>query len=229
MKPLMTRWKESPSKKSTPDSTAKLVTWRGATSGMSRITIGPLFVFMWARTVEPGLKLAVVGFGSRVRQSGRDLSIPALAICSSMVGIGPTTVTLLASPGRVQLWCVSRGPSPSEPSHPRGSRPQRRFRMKPACMIVAASLALLVSSMASAQTQPQQGFGVSFGIGGGLTHPINDALDILKDGFNGQGYVRLEFGPVLAVRAEVNYQNFDLADPIPLDGVTRSATETMVC
>src|SRR5262249_27247625 len=57
---------------------------------------------------------------------------------------------------------------------------------------------------------------------------INDAKDILKNGFNGQGYVRAEFGRTLAMRAEINYQNFDFANPVTLAGITRGGTETII-
>jgi opacity protein-like surface antigen len=61
---------------------------------------------------------------------------------------------------------------------------------------------------------------VSFGIGGGVSAPVNNAERAFKNGFNGQGFVRIGFGMTpIALRADVTYQNFDLKS-IPYTGPT---------
>ncbi len=53
----------------------------------------------------------------------------------------------------------------------------------------------------------------TFGIGGGLSVPVSDAKDALKNGFNGEAYVRFQ-PPALPVGFGVNFtfQRFDLKD-----------------
>ncbi len=82
------------------------------------------------------------------------------------------------------------------------------------------SLALLVASSclagaASAQMHDDLSSNriVSFGVGGGVSVPVSDAKDSFKNGFNGQGFVRLNlrFLPV-APRVDFTFSKFNLDD-----------------
>jgi len=54
---------------------------------------------------------------------------------------------------------------------------------------------------------------VSFGVGGGVSVPVSDAKDAFKNGFNGQGFVRLnlKFLPIQP-RVDFTLSHFDLDD-----------------
>jgi hypothetical protein len=94
-------------------------------------------------------------------------------------------------------------------------------------LIAAAVWLLASSSMASAE--PRAGLEVNFGIGGGMSIPLLDAHDALKNGFNGQGFLRLGLGRVpVALRAGLHYQNFDLRRPLEVAGITRGGTHTLL-
>jgi opacity protein-like surface antigen len=77
-----------------------------------------------------------------------------------------------------------------------------------------AVIAMLVSMpvVASAQAGLVKRF-VSFGVGGGMSVPVSNAADAFKNGFNAQGFVRLNV-PKLPVmpRFDLNYSKFDLDD-----------------
>jgi hypothetical protein len=62
---------------------------------------------------------------------------------------------------------------------------------------------------------------LTFGIGGGVSVPVNDAGDVLKNGFNGHAFVRLNTGAFpLAPRFDFSFQRFDLKDAKQTSGVT---------
>ena len=54
---------------------------------------------------------------------------------------------------------------------------------------------------------------VSFGVGGGVSVPVSDAKDAFKNGYNGQGFVRLnlKFLPI-APRLDFTFSKFNLDD-----------------
>jgi len=82
------------------------------------------------------------------------------------------------------------------------------------CLALAGALWLAIASVASAQMHEDQSTRmISFGIGGGVSVPLNDAKDAFKNGFNGQGFVRfnLKFLPI-APRVEFNFSKLDLND-----------------
>ena len=77
-----------------------------------------------------------------------------------------------------------------------------------------AVLVVLVSSpsAASAQVGLAHHF-VTLGVGGGMSMPVSDAGDAFKNGFNVQGFARLNV-PKLPVmpRLDLNFSRFDLDD-----------------
>ena len=81
----------------------------------------------------------------------------------------------------------------------------------PAVMIAAWLMLASAPPAARAQAPPS---GLSFGIGGGLSVPVNTAREVFRNGFNGQAFVRLDLGPMpFAIRADFTYQGFDLRAP----------------
>ena len=72
-----------------------------------------------------------------------------------------------------------------------------------------------VATVASAQTHDDLSSNriVSFGVGGGVSVPVSDAKDAFKNGFNGQGFVRLnlKFLPI-APRLDFTFSKFNLDD-----------------
>lgn len=62
---------------------------------------------------------------------------------------------------------------------------------------------------------------VRAGFGGGVSVPINDAKDALKNGINGQGYVLFRLpGGLPAFGVNLSYQKFDFKDVALLPGQT---------
>lgn len=54
---------------------------------------------------------------------------------------------------------------------------------------------------------------VRVGFGGGVSVPVSDAKDALKNGFNGQGYLLFRLpGGLPAFRVNLSYQKFDFKD-----------------
>src|SRR5260221_10246569 len=52
---------------------------------------------------------------------------------------------------------------------------------------------------------------LSFALGGGVSVPVSDAKDAFKNGFNGQGFVRLNLHQLpISPRLDFTFQNFDL-------------------
>ncbi len=66
----------------------------------------------------------------------------------------------------------------------------------------------------------------TFGVGGGLALPVNDAKDALKNGFNGLAYARAQLpGMPISFGVNVSFQRFDLKDAtVGTTGGTPSAT-----
>jgi opacity protein-like surface antigen len=87
----------------------------------------------------------------------------------------------------------------------------RRFSIR---FALAAALAL-IPALTSAQMHDDLSNNrfLSFGLGGGVTVPVSDAKDAFKNGFNGQGFVRLNlrFLPV-SPRLDFTFSKFDLDD-----------------
>jgi opacity protein-like surface antigen len=53
---------------------------------------------------------------------------------------------------------------------------------------------------------------VSFGVGGGVSVPVGDAKDAFKNGFNGQGFARLNLKALpISPRIDFTFTQFDLA------------------
>ena len=80
--------------------------------------------------------------------------------------------------------------------------------------LVAAAL-VATAGMARAQMHDDLSNGhiVSFGVGGGVSVPVSDAKDAFKNGFNGQGFMRLNlrFLPVTP-RIDFTFSRFNLDD-----------------
>lgn len=82
------------------------------------------------------------------------------------------------------------------------------------CLTLAGALPMAIASVASAQMHEDLSTRmISFGLGGGVSVPVNDAKDAFKNGFNGQGFVRfnLKFLPI-APRVEFNFSKLDVND-----------------
>jgi opacity protein-like surface antigen len=81
--------------------------------------------------------------------------------------------------------------------------------------VALASVFALLPALAFAQTHDELSGNhlVSIGLGGGVTVPVSDAKDAFKNGFNGQGFVRLNlhFLPV-SPRLDFTFSKFDLDD-----------------
>ena len=88
--------------------------------------------------------------------------------------------------------------------------------MKPVSIRVALAAALvMLPTLAWAQMHDDLSNNrlVSFGLGGGVTVPVSDAKDAFDNGFNGQGFVRLNlrFLPI-SPRLDFTFSKFDLDD-----------------
>jgi opacity protein-like surface antigen len=79
---------------------------------------------------------------------------------------------------------------------------------------LAGALVLALASVAAAQ--PGEDLStrmISFGIGGGVSVPVNDAKDAFKNGWNGQGFVRFNLKMLpIQPRVEFNLNKFDLEE-----------------
>jgi len=84
---------------------------------------------------------------------------------------------------------------------------------------ISATLAGTVLALSLATHAFAQGYGGgeekmwTFGLGGGVAVPVNDAKDVLKNGFNGLAYARVRV-PIVGLTAGVNvsFQRLDLKD-----------------
>jgi opacity protein-like surface antigen len=76
-------------------------------------------------------------------------------------------------------------------------------------------VAMLVAAVAVPALAQPGGTGsnrlVSFGLGGGVTVPVSDAKDAFKNGFNGQGFARLNLRQLPIVpRLDFTFSKFDV-------------------
>jgi opacity protein-like surface antigen len=78
---------------------------------------------------------------------------------------------------------------------------------------LAAVLAATTASPAAAQNFAPSGKLLSFGLGGGVTVPIDDARSAFDSGINGHGFVRLNL-PVFPIqpRLDFTFQKLDIKD-----------------
>lgn len=86
---------------------------------------------------------------------------------------------------------------------------------------ITCGLLTVVLGLATAPSQAQVESKrlVSIGFGGGMSVPVSDAGDAFKNGFNVQGFARLNLKALpIAPRFDLNYQKFDL-DPQSVAGV----------
>ena len=79
--------------------------------------------------------------------------------------------------------------------------------------ILLLAVAAVVPAPAAAQGLSPTGRLVSFGLGGGVTVPVDDASDAFDNGINGHGFVRFNL-PVLPIqpRLDFSFQQFDIKD-----------------
>ena len=86
-----------------------------------------------------------------------------------------------------------------------------------AAFVGAALIALASASPAAAQGRLGGGTHViSIGFGGGVTVPVSDAKDALKNGVNGEGFLLVHLGPLPALRFNLGYQRFDYKSALEL-------------
>ena len=86
--------------------------------------------------------------------------------------------------------------------------------MKASAILIAAALATtatLAPASAPAQGSPVESPRMlSFGLGGGVSVPVSNAKDALKNGVNGQGFVRLNLAAMpIRPRLDFTFQKFD--------------------
>jgi opacity protein-like surface antigen len=83
----------------------------------------------------------------------------------------------------------------------------------PVFALAALLAAVVVPGAASAQNLAPSGRIVSFGLGGGVTVPVDDARSAFDNGFNGHGFVRLNL-PVFPIqpRLDFTFQKLDIKD-----------------
>lgn len=79
--------------------------------------------------------------------------------------------------------------------------------------VLVLLLAAALASPASAQNAAPSNRIVSFGIGGGVTVPVDDAKDAFENGFNGHGFVRLNLPMVpIQPRFDFSFQKMNIKD-----------------
>jgi opacity protein-like surface antigen len=81
--------------------------------------------------------------------------------------------------------------------------------------VLVLSVVVLVAALAiSAHAEPsgmESSRAVSFGLGGGVSVPVNNAQDAFNNGFSGQGFVRFNLkGLQFAPRLDFTFSKFDL-------------------
>src|SRR5688500_17184662 len=89
-------------------------------------------------------------------------------------------------------------------ANPTGGSSTMRFSQRLLTIVIAA---LAVSSAVQAQSVRQRPIRV--GVGGGMTVPRDGAIDALKQGINGQGFVQLNVPGLPGIRIGMNYNKFD--------------------
>ena len=87
--------------------------------------------------------------------------------------------------------------------------------------LLRAALAAIVTTLAAqgalaqGSTMDNMGSGrlISFGLGGGVAVPVNNARNALKDGFAGQGFVRLNLKALpISPRVDFTFSKFNFDD-----------------
>jgi hypothetical protein len=92
-------------------------------------------------------------------------------------------------------------------------------------MLAVLVTGVLFASTAAAQIPGPAGKMVQFGLGGGMSVPVGDAENALKEGFHLRGIVKVK-PPVfpLALRGALGYQKFDMNSlPLGSDGPEASS------
>ena len=100
-----------------------------------------------------------------------------------------------------------------------------RSAFRPLPLLAALALAGATPALAQMPNGMESSRFISFGVGGGVSVPVSDARDAFKNGFNGQGFVRLNlrFLPVTP-RLDFTFSHFDLDDA----KVGNTGTSTML-
>jgi opacity protein-like surface antigen len=95
---------------------------------------------------------------------------------------------------------------------------------------VATLSAALAGSAFAEPTGMESNKMLSFGLGGGVAVPVSDAKDAFKNGFSGQGFVRLNMqGMGFAPRLDFTFSKFDLnSAKIAAPGTTVTGTSQMI-
>ena len=85
-----------------------------------------------------------------------------------------------------------------------------------ASRLAAVALGAMAGVSTAAAQQPYEAGStrpISIGIGGGVSVPVSDYKESFKNGFNGQGFVRLNLpGLPIAPRIDFTFQQLDLKD-----------------
>ena len=77
--------------------------------------------------------------------------------------------------------------------------------------LLVVSSAVAVSNASAQAAAMESNHLVSVGVGGGVSVPLSDAKNSFKNGFNGQGFVKLNLGGFpLSPRLDFTFQSFDL-------------------
>jgi len=88
-----------------------------------------------------------------------------------------------------------------------------------AVALFALSSAVTVSSASAQAPSMESNHLISVGLGGGVSVPVSDAKDAFKNGFNGQGFVKLNLGGLpISPRLDFTFQSFDLKNAQTVGG-----------
>ena len=80
-----------------------------------------------------------------------------------------------------------------------------------ACVTFAVTTTLVAGAAFAQMPSTESSHLLSVGLGGGVSVPVSDAKDAFKNGFNGQGFVKLNLrGLPVTPRLDFTYQKFDL-------------------
>jgi opacity protein-like surface antigen len=85
----------------------------------------------------------------------------------------------------------------------------------------------VMGAPASAQPPVESHHMISVGLGGGVSVPVSDAKDVFDNGFNGQGFVRLNLGALpITPRFDFTFNKFDIKSSSASSGIPSGLSYT---
>ena len=98
-------------------------------------------------------------------------------------------------------------------------------------LVLTSFLTVVLAGAAHAQFGAASGVAsrfLTFGVGGGVSVPVTDAADALKNGFNGHAFVRLNLAALpIAPRFDISFQRFDAKEATLSSGVTSASSQLL--